>query len=69
MTPQLIIYLIDKNSKAGKTNRKDLNAVEDIVGICMNVPGGKRGTTLAKAVAIKLDNTLFNYDDDGVEKN
>lgn len=69
MTPQLIIYLIDKNSKAGKTNRKDLNAVEDIVGICMNVPGGKRGTTLAKAVAIKLDNTLFNSDDNEVEEN
>lgn len=69
MTPQLIIYLIDKNSKSSKTNRRDLNALDDIVGICMNVPGGKIGTTLAKAVAIKLDNTLFNSDDNEVEEN
>ena len=67
MTPQLTIYLIDKNSKTSTKNRNNLNAAEDIVGICMNVPGGKRGTTLAKAIAIKLDNTIFNSEDDEVE--
>ena len=67
MTPQLTIYLIDKNSKTSTKNRNNLNAAEDIVGICMNVPGGKRGTTLAKAIAIKLDNTIFNSEDDEAE--
>lgn len=67
MTPQLIIYLIDKDSKTKKKNRKDLNALEDIVGICMNVPGGKRGSSLARSVAIKLDDTLVNLDSNEVE--
>ena len=69
MTPQLIIYLIDKNSEAKNLNRNNLNAAEDIVGICMNVPGGKRGTSLATTISIKLDDNLFNnYNDDEVEE-
>lgn len=64
LTPQLIIYLIDKGSKATTTNRKDLEAEEDIVGICINVPGGRRGSSLAKAVSIKFEDTLFNNEGD-----
>ena len=65
LTPQLIIYLIDKDSVARpKSNRINLKAEEDIVGLCINVPGGKKGTSLARAVAIKLeDNILDNTGD------
>jgi hypothetical protein len=47
-TPQLIIYRIDKDSKAKeyssdennpKNARKDLNAKEDIIGLCIRIPG------------------------------
>ncbi len=46
-TPQLIIYCINKNSKARTYNednqpknpRKDLNAVVDIIGLCLRIPG------------------------------
>lgn len=63
-TPQLLIYMIDKNSYANDNeNRKDLNAVEDIVGICMNIPGGKKGADYAAAISIHLDNDIF--DDEG----
>lgn len=64
-TPQLIVYVIDKNSKAveGSDSRDDLNAVEDIVGICLNIPGGKRGTDYTATVSIHMKNNPF--DDDG----
>lgn len=56
--PQLILYRIDKNSKA-RTKTKDrvnLNAVEDIIGICINVPGIRSGNNLSGALTIKIDN-------------
>lgn len=55
-TPQLIVYVIDKDSKAvkGSDTREDLNSVEDIVGICMNIPGGKRGTDYTATVSIHM---------------
>lgn len=64
-TPQLLIYVIDKDSKVAKKSetREDLNAVEDIVGICMNIPGGKRGTDYTATVSIHMQNSLF--DDEG----
>lgn len=44
-TPQLIIYIVDKDSKArqGSTSRIDLNAPEDIVGLCINIPENSDG--------------------------
>lgn len=53
--PQLIIYRIDKNSKAKSEaeNREDLNAVEDIIGICINIPGNKKGHGYATAIRLK----------------
>jgi len=64
MTPQLLIYMVDKNSKVkGESNREDLNAPEDLVGLCLNIPGGKRGTNYAAKITIKLDNNIF--DDSG----
>lgn len=54
-TPQLIIYRIDKNSKVKKEteNREDLNAVEDIIGLCINIPGNKKGHGYATAIRLK----------------
>lgn len=64
-TPQLLIYMIDKESKASADSdtREDLNAVEDIVAICMNIPGGRRGTDYTATVSIHMDNSIF--DDEG----
>lgn len=69
--PQLIIYIIDKNSKAkqNSSGREDLNAVEDVVGICINIPGDER-TNDAGTVAInvkKFFNTTFDGDIDDSE--
>lgn len=64
-TPQLLIYMIDKNSKAqeGSKTRFDLDAAEDIVGICLNIPGGRRGTDYTETVSIHMNNNPF--DDEG----
>lgn len=62
-TPQIIIYMIDKNSTTNSENRMNLEAVEDIVGICMNIPGGKRGTDYTATVSMHLKNDIF--DDEG----
>lgn len=64
MTPQLIIYLIDKDSQTESRTRNNLDAVEDIVGICINVPGGRKGTSLAASVSIKMDQAIVNDDGD-----
>ena len=64
-TPQLLVYVIDKDSKVSKESetREDLNAVEDIIGICLNIPGGKRGTDYTATVSIHMQNNPF--DDEG----
>lgn len=65
-TPQLIMYMIDKESKvqgASKT-REDLRAVEDILGICLNIPGGRRGTDYTATVSIHMNNDIFNDEGD-----
>lgn len=56
-TPQLIIYMIDKESKVKKSSkrRKNLEAPEDIVGLCLNIPGRKRGVDYSKSIAIRLE--------------
>lgn len=63
--PQLIIYIIDKDSKyKGESNRrKDMEAKADLVGISINIPGGKTGVNYASTISIRIDNTLF--DDNG----
>ena len=62
--PQLIIYVIDKNSKSSSKTRDDLNAVEDIVGICINVPEDSAGNGRIQSVAIRISNDVFNYIED-----
>lgn len=65
MTPQLIIYKVSGRSKASNTNknRYDLNLDEDIVGLSINIPGGKRGTNYVETVSIHIKNDIF--DDEG----
>ncbi|RFZ76004.1 endonuclease [Lacrimispora amygdalina] len=65
-TPQLIMYMIDKDSKVQGTSktREDLRAVEDIVGICLNIPGGRRGTDYTATVSIHMNNDIFNDEGD-----
>lgn len=62
-TPQLIIYIIDKDSKArdNSTTRKDLNAPVDLVGLCVNIPGGQKGANFVARVQVRLpDNNVFD---------
>lgn len=65
--PQLIIYIIDKNSKAraNSVDREDLNAQEDVVGICINLPGEDRTNNVGK-VAIDVKKYFDQaFDGDG----
>ena len=63
-TPQLLIYVVDKDSKAkaDSSARKDLNAPCDIVGLCVNIPGGNAGANYVAKVCIKLEN---EFNDEG----
>ena len=65
-TPQLLIYRVDKDSKANGSgvSRIDLEAPEDLLGICLYIPGGKIGTSYASSVSIKMKNDLFDGDAD-----
>ncbi|WP_051826992.1 Z1 domain-containing protein [Metabacillus indicus] len=56
-TPQLIIYRISKDSKARQSQeqRVDLNAVEDIIGLCIFIPGVRKRNGFAKVLTIKID--------------
>lgn len=64
-TPQLIIYRVDKDSKAKEnTSRMDLDAPEDLIGLCLYIPGGKSSTNYATTVSIKMSNDVFDGDAD-----
>ena len=73
-TPQVIIYMIDKDSKyvkptnntsnsESKKERDDLGVNEDIVGLCINIPGVKKGKDGVARISIKLEN-INNYKGD-----
>ena len=65
-TPQLMIYRIDKDSKTSKNSvtRSDLNAIEDIIGICINIPGIKKQSDYAETLSIHIkDNIFYNSTD------
>lgn len=70
-TPQLIIYRVDKDSKTTSKTREDLNAVEDIIGLCIYIPGGKIGSNYVSTVSINLKNDVFDGDADleGTDEN
>lgn len=64
-TPQLLIYIVDKNSESNSDSRKPLNAVCDIAGLCINIPGSKRGSNYAATISIHIDkNDIFDGETD-----
>lgn len=56
-TPQLFLYIVDKDSKAPEKTktRVDLNSKEDIAGLWINIPGAPRGTNYVTKVTIRLE--------------
>ena len=54
-TPQLVIYVIDKDSKATTNNREDLSSPVDIVGICLNIPGALKSNNYVTKVRAALN--------------
>lgn len=68
-TPQLIIYIVDKDSKASDSSkkagtRKDLEAPADIVGICINVPGAPQN---GRSNISKVHAYIMEEDGDEIE--
>ncbi|MCP3027015.1 Z1 domain-containing protein [Halobacillus sp. A5] len=60
-TPQLIIYRIKRDSVAHKQSKTDserinLNFAEDIIGVCINIPGSTNGKPVAKGLRVKIEN-------------
>ena len=64
-TPQLLIYIIDKNSKArkGSTTREDLNVADDVVGVSITIPEDPRRSG-KNVVAIPIDDKLYDFIED-----
>lgn len=72
-TPQLIIYRISKDSKVRESKstnirekisgRTDLNAVEDIIGLCIVIPGIKPKNGIVGALTVKIDNRNININE------
>ena len=62
-TPQLLMYIVDKDStpKPG-SSRLPLAAPCDIVGLCINIPGGAVGANYVAKVCVRLDN---EFNDEG----
>lgn len=61
-TPQLLIYIIDKNSKAkaNSKTREDLGAQADVVGLCINVPEDRKRSN-DNMVAIPINDDMFDF--------
>ena len=53
--PQLLIYVIDKNSMPrNNSNRYPMNAVEDIVGFSINIPGIRKGKSTIQSLTVRI---------------
>lgn len=69
--PQLIIYRIDKNSQLregyiqpkNSHARAPLNSEEDLIGICILLPGAPSKNIKAGALTIKIDSRKLNLDE------
>lgn len=54
--PQLLIYVIDKDSKArANTARLDLNAPHDIIGLAINIPGHADCQNNVRSLHVRLE--------------
>lgn len=63
--PQLLIYVIDKNSMPrNNSNRYPMDAVEDIVGFSINIPGIRQGNSTIQSLTVKINDN--GSKDDGV---
>ena len=56
-TPQLLIYIIDKDSKPQKSNndRCDLEAEEDVVGLSIIIPGESKYSNNTATISVLID--------------
>ncbi|GHN42327.1 hypothetical protein ME796_16760 [Lactobacillus delbrueckii] len=71
-TSLLVIYCIDKNSKGHSKNKRDLDAVADIIGLSVLIPGIKNGRHgEVKSVSIDLSKYRFDEGDigDNIDEN
>ena len=63
--PQLVIYIIDKNSMPRNNSyRYPLNAMEDIVGFSINIPGIRKGRSTIRSLTVRINRDVLK--DDGV---
>lgn len=63
--PQLVIYIIDKNSMPRSNSyRYPINAVEDLVGFSINIPGIRRGRSSIQSLTVRINRNIL--EDDGV---
>ena len=61
--PQLLIYVIDKDSiPQSNKNRYPLNAVEDIVGFSINIPGIRKGISTIQTLKVRINSPEFDSD-------
>lgn len=68
-TPQLIIYIVDKDSIASDSSkragtRRDLEAPADLVGLCINVPGAPQ---TGRSNISKVHAYIMEQDGDDIE--
>jgi len=61
-TPQLLIYIIDKDSKPSKPtkDRCALNAKEDVVGLSLTIPGESRYSNNTATVSVLIEEIGIN---------
>lgn len=60
--PQLLIYIVDKNSKPSKpsNDRCDLNAKDDVVGLSLTIPGENKYKDHTATVSVLIDEIGIN---------
>ena len=63
--PQLLIYVIDKDSKPTKPSddRCELNALEDVVGLSLTIPGETKYHNYTATVSVLIDEMGINQDE------
>ena len=71
MTSKLVIYYIDHLSKPysqNSKNREDLNATDDLIGIFILIPGGKKEQNYLESLKVQinhLNNDIDVEDEEG----
>ena len=68
ITPNLVIYVVDKDSHATGKNRHDLKSPYDITGISINIPGDRINDSYACSVMIDLSKYGLGSDLEGEDE-